>query len=217
MYFRSILLMSVFFLLGCHSKSQTNKTFDKEISKQEMMKQNLEQATLGAGCFWCVEAIFQELRGVIKVEAGYAGGQVKHPSYKEVCSGTTGHAEVARIVFDPKVISFGELLEVFWTTHDPTTLNRQGNDVGTQYRSVVFYHSEKQKTTAEQLKINYASKLWDKPIVTEIVPVNNYYPAEDYHQNYYTNNPDQGYCRAIINPKVAKFRKRFKDKLKKSD
>ena len=174
-----------------------------------------EEATFGAGCFWCIEAVFQDLKGVESVESGYSGGHVKNPSYKEICNGTTGHAEVARITYDPKVVSFDELLEVFWQTHDPTTLNRQGNDVGTQYRSAIFYHNEDQKRLAEGYKAELdKSGAWDKPIVTEISKLVNYYPAEDYHQNYYNNNPSAAYCVYVIQPKVEKFKKVFKDKLK---
>ncbi|MEM6320478.1 MAG: peptide-methionine (S)-S-oxide reductase MsrA [Bacteroidota bacterium] len=176
---------------------------------------NMETATLGAGCFWCVEAVFQELEGVSSVVSGYTAGHTENPTYKEVCSGTTGHNEVAQVAFDPSVISFAEILEVFWATHDPTTLNRQGYDVGTQYRSGIYYNSEEQKAIAEQSKKEVAPKIWDAPIVTEIEKLGDFYVAEDYHQNYYTLNPNYGYCRAIINPKVNKFRKQFRDKLKK--
>ena len=178
-------------------------------------KKNLDTATFGAGCFWCVEAIFSELKGVEEVVPGYCGGDVENPDYKLVCTGTTGHAEVCQIYYDPEQISYDELLEVFWTTHDPTTLNRQGNDVGTQYRSVIFYHNEEQKKSAIESKANVATKIWDKRIVTEISPYKNFYLAEDYHQDYFANNPNQGYCRIVIEPKVLKFRKLFKDKLKK--
>lgn len=179
------------------------------------MSESYESTTLGAGCFWCIEAIFQDVQGVISVTPGYTGGHVKNPDYKLVCEGTTGHAEVARIVFDPEIISFEELLEVFWHTHDPTTLNRQGNDVGTQYRSAIFYHNEEQKRIAEASKAaTDASDLWANPIVTEITPLDTFYEAEDYHKNYFLNHPEQGYCRMVINPKVQKFRKTFKDKLK---
>jgi len=174
-----------------------------------------ETATFGAGCFWCVEAVFQQLNGVISVQSGYAGGHVKKPTYKEVCSGFTGHAEVIQVVFDPQVITFDELLEVFWLTHDPTTLNRQGADEGTQYRSAVFYHSEDQRQRAEHFKKALDDQqVWPKPIVTEISPISNYYPAEDYHQNYFIDNPTQGYCRMVIQPKVEKFKKAFANKLK---
>jgi peptide-methionine (S)-S-oxide reductase len=185
------------------------------ISMDQQKRPELEKATFGAGCFWCVEAVFLNIKGVEHVEPGYSGGFIKNPAYREVCNGTTGHAEVARIEFDPKIISFEELLEVFWKTHDPTTLNRQGADVGTQYRSAVFYHNENQKTIAEKSKKQLESSgYFSKPIVTEISPLKNYYPAEDYHKNYYQNNPDQPYCRIVIDPKIQKLRKDFKDKLK---
>jgi peptide-methionine (S)-S-oxide reductase len=172
-------------------------------------------ATFGAGCFWCVEAIFQQLDGVITVASGYAGGTVKNPTYNEVCSGTTGHAEVIQVTYDPSKITYPELLEVFWKTHDPTTLNRQGNDRGTQYRSVVFYHNPEQKALAEKYKKELdASGAWDHPIVTEITAYNNYSKAEEYHQNYYNNNGDEPYCAYMIQPKLEKFRKVFGDKLK---
>lgn len=188
-----------------------------EQNMSEDSLQNASVATFGAGCFWCVEAVFQELQGVLKVESGYSNGQVNNPSYKEVCTGRTGHAEVARIYFNEEVISYEELLEVFWRTHNPTTLNKQGNDVGTQYRSGIYYHNEEQKRIAEASKEAVeASDLWEDPIVTEIVAVNNYNKAEDYHQNYYNNNPYQGYCTFVIGPKVEKFRKEFKEKLKPS-
>lgn len=179
-------------------------------------KQNMEIATFGNGCFWCTEAIFQELKGVSKAISGYSGGQTKNPTYKEICSGTTGHAEVLQITYDTSIISYDELLEVFWKTHDPTTLNRQGNDVGTQYRSVIFYHNEKQ----QKLALAYKEKLgatgaWDDPIVTEITPFSTFYPAEDYHQEYFKLNGSQPYCNFVVRPKVEKFKKAFKDKLKK--
>ncbi len=170
----------------------------------------LQQATLGSGCFWCTEAVFKDLRGVRSVVSGYSGGSVPNPSYEQVCSGRTGHAEVVQIAFDPREVSFEELLEVFWKTHDPTTLNRQGNDVGTQYRSVVFYHDDEQRRLAEELKEKLAgSGAFGGPIVTEISPLLNYYPAEDYHQNYFEQHPGQGYCAAVIRPKVEKFRAVF--------
>jgi peptide-methionine (S)-S-oxide reductase len=179
------------------------------------MDNRSDTITLGAGCFWCVEAVFQNLKGVEKVTSGYSGGTVKNPSYKEVCTGTTGHAEVCQIVYDPKVLSFPEILEVFWKTHDPTTLNRQGNDVGTQYRSAIFYHTEEQRKLAEEYKekVN-RSGAYDNPIVTEIVPFKVFYPAEDYHQGYFNQNGEQPYCQYVIQPKVDKFKKVFKDKLK---
>lgn len=175
-----------------------------------------EVATLAGGCFWCLEAVFVELKGVERVVSGYTGGKKANPSYREVCSGTTGHAEVVQVTFDPAVISFKELLEVFFTLHDPTTLNRQGADEGTQYRSAIFYHAPEQKATAEQvIKALNAAGIWDAPIVTELSPLPPFYPAEDYHQDYYKLNPDQGYCRAVIAPKVAKVRKLYFEKLKK--
>ena len=178
----------------------------------------LDTATFGAGCFWCVEAVFQDMKGVEKVESGYAGGHVKNPSYREVTTGRTGHAEVARIWYDPEIISYETLLEILWHAHDPTTLNRQGNDVGTQYRSVIFYHNEAQKQLAETSKAETdSSGLWNNPIVTEILPVPEYYPAEDYHQNYLNNNPNQPYCAAVVAPKVRKMRKKFKHLLKSAD
>lgn len=177
--------------------------------------QTIDTATFGEGCFWCVEASYQQLKGVISVKSGYSGGHVKNPSYKEVCNGTTGHAEVCQIVYDPSVISYADLLEVFWGTHDPTTLNRQGNDIGTQYRSVVFYHNEKQKQQAEAYKAKLdASESFSAPIVTEISPYTAFYEAEDYHQNYYNENGEQPYCRMVIKPKLDKFQKVFKDKIK---
>jgi len=174
-----------------------------------------EIATLGAGCFWCVEAVFQRLEGVESVVSGYMGGEVKYPTYQQICTGTTGHAEVCQLTYDPNVISFEDILEIFWYTHDPTTLNRQGNDRGTQYRSAIFYHDDTQREIAERSKASAdASGDWADPIVTEIIPVDTFYPAENYHQNYYNTNPGQGYCAYIITPKVHKFGKRFKDKLK---
>ena len=174
-----------------------------------------DTATLGAGCFWCVEAVFQELDGVLKVTSGYSGGHVANPTYEQVCSKTTGHVEVTQIVYDPTKLSFDELLEVFWKTHDPTTVDQQGNDHGPQYRSVVFYNSEEQKNKSTEYKAALdKSGAWGKPIVTSIEPLKNFYVAEDYHQNYFANNPDQMYCRFVVQPKVEKFRKVFKDKLK---
>jgi peptide-methionine (S)-S-oxide reductase len=172
-----------------------------------------EIATLGGGCFWCLEAVYQELKGVEHVESGYAGGHVPDPTYEQVCDGTTGHAEVVQIEFDPGVISYREILEIFFTIHDPTTLNRQGNDVGTQYRSVIFYHSPEQQETARQVIACMAS-VWDAPIVTELSPAPAYYKAEDYHQNYFREHPLQGYCAFVVAPKVVKFRKVFADKTK---
>ncbi len=175
-----------------------------------------ELATLAGGCFWCLEAVFDDLRGVDSVESGYMGGKTANPSYEEVCSGETGHAEVAQLSFDPKQVSFKEILEVFFVIHDPTTLNRQGNDVGTQYRSAIFYHTAGQKAAAEQVIANMsAAKIYKDPIVTEVVPASKFYPAEDYHQEYFRRNAAQPYCAFVVTPKVAKFRKHFLEKLKK--
>lgn len=174
-----------------------------------------EQTTLAGGCFWCLEAVYEQLQGVEKVVSGYAGGHVSDPSYEQVCTGTTGHAEVVQITFDPAVVSYRDLLDVFFTIHDPTTLNRQGADVGTQYRSAIFTHDAQQHAIAEQT-INdiSASGLWPDPVVTEVTALDRFYPAEDYHQNYFQRNPQQGYCRVVIAPKVAKFRKQYLDRLK---
>ncbi len=175
-----------------------------------------EIATLGGGCFWCLEAVFDELKGVEAVESGYMGGHKANPSYAEVCGGDTGHAEVVRITFDPQAVSFEEILDVFFAIHDPTQLNFQGNDVGTQYRSVIFYHSREQKTVAERvIAALEAGKSWRDPIVTEIAPASVFHIAEDYHQEYFELNPFQPYCRAVVAPKVAKFHKYFRDKIKK--
>ncbi len=174
-----------------------------------------ELATFGGGCFWCLEAAFEQLRGVHRVVSGYAGGENPNPTYKQVCSGRTGHAEVVQVTFDPGVISFCELLEVFFTIHDPTTLNRQGADEGTQYRSVIFSHDARQQEEAERMIAELtASGLWDGPLVTEVKPLPAFYPAEDYHQGYFRNNPQQGYCRVVVGPKVAKVREHFGEKLK---
>jgi peptide-methionine (S)-S-oxide reductase len=174
-----------------------------------------EVATLGGGCFWCLEAVYEDLKGVEKVESGYSGGFVENPTYRQVCSETTGHAEVVQVTFDPEVVSFREILEVFFTIHDPTTLNRQGADVGTQYRSAIFYHDEEQRRVAEELISEFeAEGLWSNPIVTEVTPFDRYYRAEDYHQEYFRNNSYQPYCQVVIAPKVAKFRKQYLEKLK---
>jgi peptide-methionine (S)-S-oxide reductase len=210
---------AIFFMSACGQSNQPAKKMETKNDSDKTLKasaSNIDTATFGAGCFWCVEAVFQRLEGVLSVESGYSGGTVKNPSYREVCNGTTGHAEVARITFDKTKISFDKLLEVFWKTHDPTTLNYQGNDHGTQYRSAIFYHNEEQKKLAEKYKeeIN-KSGAYDKPIVTEISPAKEFYKAEDYHQNYYNQNGSEGYCRYVIQPKVDKFEKIFKNKLKK--
>jgi len=180
-----------------------------------MQGKKLQKATFGSGCFWCTEAVFELVDGVTSVTSGYTDGNIKNPTYEEVCSEKSGHAEAIQLTFDSEVISYGELLEIFWKTHDPTTLNRQGNDAGTQYRSVIFYHSEEQKQLAEKYKDALdKSGAWTNPIVTEILPATEFYKAEDYHQDYYSNNPNQGYCAYIIAPKVEKFKEVFKDKLK---
>lgn len=173
-------------------------------------------ATLAGGCFWCLEAVYDQLKGVEAVESGYMGGQVQNPSYEAVCGGMTGHAEVVRITFDPQVISYRDLLDVFFVIHDPTTRNRQGNDIGTQYRSAIFYHSPEQKAIAEEVIVSLTeAKVYDRPIVTEVVPTGPFYLAEDYHQEYFVRNPSQPYCAIVVGPKVAKARKQFFDRLKK--
>lgn len=174
-----------------------------------------EITTLAGGCFWCLEAVYDQLKGVEDVVSGYSGGRAPTPTYEQVCTGRTGHAEVVQIRFDSEIISFKDILQVFFTIHDPTTLNRQGADVGTQYRSAIFYHSPAQKATAEEViaEIN-AAHMWDAPVVTEVTPFDTFYPAEDYHQEYFVNNPNQGYCRVVIAPKVAKFRKMYLENLK---
>jgi peptide-methionine (S)-S-oxide reductase len=174
-----------------------------------------EVATLGGGCFWCLEAVYDQLKGVEDVVSGYTGGDVPNPTYRQVCTGATGHAEVIQVTFDPAVIAFRDILDVFFTIHDPTTLNRQGADVGTQYRSAIFYHSPDQRAVAEQAIADVTQAgLWSDPVVTEVTPLDTFYPAEDYHQEYFEQNPNQGYCRAVIAPKVAKFRKQYIDRLK---
>ena len=179
---------------------------------------SLQTATLGAGCFWCVEAVYQDVRGVASAVSGYMGGQNDNPTYRQVCDGDTGHAEVLQIQFDPAAISFADVLYIFWRTHDPTTLNRQGADQGTQYRSVIFYHDEQQHQTATTSKAETdASDLWPNSIVTEISPASTFWPAEEYHQNYFKLNPNQPYCMMVVNPKVRKFRKEFADRLKVAD
>jgi peptide-methionine (S)-S-oxide reductase len=175
-----------------------------------------ETATLGGGCFWCMEAVFDNLKGVVSAESGYSGGAVQNPTYEQVCTGKTGHAEVVQIAFDPTVISYEDILRIFFTVHDPTTLNRQGDDVGTQYRSVIFYYDEKQKRIAENVVEEIKSEnIWDDPIVTELSPFKSFYKAENYHQEYFSKNPNQPYCRIVIAPKVAEFRKMYQDKLKR--
>ena len=207
----AVILVTVF---GCKESTSQNQVEDK-IKMDEEMNKEFELSTFGSGCFWCTEAIFERVKGVISVESGYSGGKNENPTYEEVCSGKTGYAEVVQIKFDTTIISFDELLEIFWKTHDPTTLNKQGADVGTQYRSVIFYHNENQKQKAGSYKneLNNA-RIWNNEIVTEIVPFTNFYSAEKYHQNYYEQNPNQGYCSFVITPKIEKFDKVFKDKLK---
>jgi peptide-methionine (S)-S-oxide reductase len=201
MNFKHLFILLFLISLVTNSKGQTN----------------MKQATFGAGCFWCVEAIFQDVKGVESVESGYSGGHIDNPTYEQVCSKKTGHAEVIRINYDESVVDFNTLLEVFWHTHNPTTLNRQGADVGPQYRSVIYFHDDEQKEKALASRKNTdASGLWNDPIVTEISPLINYYVAEKYHQDYYTQNPNQGYCSVVIAPKVAKFRKQFKHLLKEA-
>jgi len=205
--FLMTVLAAVLIFIG--STSVTAQKTSKTAAKKEL-------ATLAGGCFWCLEAVYVELKGVDKVVSGYSGGKVAKPTYKEVTSGQTGHAEVVQITFDPQVITYKELLEVFFTIHDPTSLNRQGADVGTQYRSAIFYHSPEQQATAEKVIADLtAAQLWKNKIVTEVNKLDAFYKAEDYHQNYYALNPDQAYCRMVIEPKVIKFRKQFLPKLKK--
>ncbi|MCY1720081.1 peptide-methionine (S)-S-oxide reductase MsrA [Prolixibacteraceae bacterium Z1-6] len=197
-------------------KTKTLALFIFLIYSTVIMSKDLEKATLGGGCFWCTEAVYLELKGVIDVKPGYSGGHVTNPNYKEVCAGTTGHAEVVQITFDPERVSFSKILEVFFMTHDPTTLNRQGNDVGPQYRSAIFYHSAKQKEVAENvIRLFGEEKVYENPIVTEITAFDKFYIAEDYHINYFARNKSQGYCQFVVAPKVEKFRKIFKDDLKK--
>lgn len=210
-----ILLVGLLFM-GCDL--QHNSKLQAMNQSQNGKDVKLDTAIFGAGCFWCVEAVFQRLKGVHSVESGYAGGHVKNPTYEQVCSGTTGHAEVALVTFDTAIISYEDLLDVFWRTHDPTTLNRQGNDIGTQYRSVIFYHSEAQKRIAEKSKKETeASGLWKDPVVTEISPLTAFYKAENYHQNYYNTHSYQPYCTFVIDPKIKKFKELFKDKVKEEE
>ena len=204
------------FIVGtsCGQKSEPVKT--TAVNTKQINMKGLQLATFCSGCFWCTEAVFQQVDGVEKVESGYAGGQVKNPTYKEVCSGLTGHAEVIQVTYDPTKVTYDELLEIFWQTHDPTTLNRQGADEGTQYRSVIFYHTPEQKKLAEEYKTKLdAEKIYRQPIVTEISAAPTFYKAEDYHQNYFNLNGNAPYCSYVIQPKLEKFKKVFKDKLKK--
>lgn len=201
----------LFYLFVCFSACAQNNSNNKT---NNINMTNMETITLGSGCFWCTEAIFQRLKGVAKVTSGYSGGFVDNPTYEQVCDKNTGHAEVCQILFDTTKISLDEILSVFWKTHDPTTLNQQGNDVGPQYRSVVFFHTQHQQELAlKYIKALDASKAWPQPIVTTVEPFKNFYAAENYHQNYYNNNKNQGYCRYVIGPKLEKFEKVFADKL----
>ena len=203
-------IITIIFAFSSCSNAQIDED-EKIINESE----NMDTITLGAGCFWCVEAVFSELKGVESVVAGYAGGTVKNPSYDEVCKGKTGHAEVAQISYDPSQISLADILQVFWQTHDPTTLNRQGADVGTQYRSVIFYHTKEQGKLSLQYKTELSeSGAWENPLVTEVLPIPKFYRAENYHQDYYLQNGDQQYCKYVIQPKLHKFRKVFASKLK---
>ncbi|MBD3723853.1 MAG: peptide-methionine (S)-S-oxide reductase MsrA [Flavobacteriaceae bacterium] len=209
------IVLSLILLVSCQAKEKkyTVQEF-KEPIKMEIQS-GKEVATFAGGCFWCTEAIFQEIKGVEKVTSGYIGGKIKNPTYKEVCSGETGHAEAIQITFDPTQVAYEDLLEVFFGTHDPTTLNRQGADVGTQYRSEIFYYSEAQKTKAEDyIKFIEKEQLYNKPIVTKVSPATEFYPAEDYHQDYYSQNSQQGYCQMVIAPKLEKLRKYYQSKLK---
>lgn len=202
-------------LASCKAEIPQTNISKEDMSITPEFTDTTAVATFGAGCFWCVEAVFQDLNGVYSVESGYMGGKKQDPTYKEVCTGMTGHAEVCRIIYDPRILTFKDLLEVFWQTHDPTTLNRQGNDVGTQYRSAIFYYSEEQKKEAEFYKSELdKSGAFSDPIVTTLEKVDRFYPAEDYHQNYYNQNGDQPYCAFVIKPKVEKFKKAFSSRLK---
>lgn len=213
---RIILLSFLIFVSSCAQSQPEREQSNANLEEEGVFQQdNMEIATFGAGCFWCVEAVFQQINGVDTVISGYMGGKIPNPTYREVCSGLTGHAEVIQIRFNPALVSFAQLMEVFYGTHDPTTLNRQGADVGTQYRSAIFYHNEQQKKQAEEVKnkLNEA-KAFPNPIVTEISPATTFYKAEDYHQNYYRLNSEQGYCRVVIKPKMDKLQKVFGDYLK---
>ncbi len=197
------------------NRERLNRDGDPYVSMAEPHPPRTEVATLAGGCFWCLQPLFQDLKGVEKVDCGYAGGHVKDPSYEDVCTDTTGHAESVQVAFDPAAISFADLLHVFFTVHDPTTLNRQGADTGTQYRSAIFYHTAEQKEAAEAtIRELEAQKVWDDPVVTEVTPFTNFFRAEEYHQDYYRKNPYAGYCLAVVRPKVSKFRKRYAERLK---
>lgn len=211
--FKKIVFLNIYLTTALFSCAQKKTTMNTTTNFSAI---KTDTATFGEGCFWCTEAFFQRIKGVLKVTSGYGGGFVENPTYEQVCDHTTGHVELAEIIYDPSVISFDELLEVFWKTHDPTTANRQGNDIGPQYKSVIYYHNLLQKEKAEHYKAELAkSGAWNNPIITTIEPFKNFYPAENYHQNYYNDNPNQGYCRFVIQPKLEKFEKVFKAKLKK--
>jgi peptide-methionine (S)-S-oxide reductase len=218
-FFTMILLCCMVVISCAQSEKKQKKKMEKEaatIDENNVDTSNTEVATFGTGCFWCTEAVMESLDGVKKVISGYSGGTDMHPTYKAVCTGETGHAECVEVTYDPKIISYATLLEAFFHSHDPTSLNKQGNDVGTQYRSVIFYHNAEQKELAERAKVELdKSGAYSNPIVTEITKAVKFFPAEDYHQNYFANNPDQGYCAFVVAPKLDKFKKVFKDKLKK--
>jgi len=217
LHLKYLFVLNLVVSLSVTSCTQLESSPSKPANLKSMTDLKTDTATFGAGCFWCVEAVFQQLDGVLKVTSGYSGGHVVNPTYEQVCSKQTGHVEVCRIVYDPAKISFDQLLEVFWKTHDPTTPDQQGNDRGPQYRSVIFYHNNEQKKLSEEYKTALnKSGAWSKPVITSIEPLKNYYEAEDYHQNYFNTNPDQLYCRYVIQPKLEKFEKVFKDKLKSS-
>ncbi len=207
------LLFFIFLIISFFALTRTEA---KTSQKENQMQNKTEIATLGGGCFWCIEAIYNRVRGVIKVTSGYSGGHVKNPTYEQVSTGTTGHAESVQIEFDPSIISYNEILDIFWQIHDPTQLNRQGNDIGPQYRSVIFYHNERQKEIALESKAELEKeKIFDKPIVTEITAFKQFYPAESYHKDYYDRNSSEPYCQLVITPKLQKFKKHFSDYLKK--
>jgi len=212
----SVIVLSVVIIRFFDTDIKAKEQQTNKITQQNNTMKKQEIATFGGGCFWCTEAIFDELKGVEKVEAGYSGGETDNPTYADICTGTTGHAEVIHITFNADEVTFAELLDIFFATHNPTTLNQQGADIGTQYRSVVFYHNEAQKTATQNfINALESAEVFENKIVTEITAFDIFYKAEDYHQDYYVNNKNQGYCNAVINPKLIKFRKQFKDKLKK--
>ena len=212
---KRILILSLLVLTACQGQEKTKKTMENKEPIAVTMDKNNEIATFAGGCFWCTEALFLEVKGVKKVVSGYIGGTIKNPTYKEVCTGTTGHAEAIQITFDPTLVAYEDLLEIFFGTHDPTTLNRQGADVGTQYRSEIFYYTTAQKEAAEHyIQLIEKEKLYSKPIVTKVSPASEFYAAEDYHQNYYNENSSQGYCQMVIAPKLEKLRKYYSSKLK---